>query len=74
MLGLDLKVRSFFFDFVVGPKSALEPKAAGAVTLTWPMYLPVVEVGGRIMRDGRDVMVPRPSTVCIAGVVQGGMG
>ena len=31
------------------PKSALEPKAAGAVTLTWPMYLPVVEVGGRIM-------------------------
>ena len=55
-------------------KSAFEPKAAGAVRLTWPMYLPVVEVGGRIMRDGRDVMVPRPSTVCIAGVVEGRMG
>ena len=38
------------------------------------MYLPVVEVGGRIMSDGRDVKVPRPSTVCIAGVVEGGMG
>jgi len=56
------------------PKSALEPKAAGAVTLTWPMYLPVVEVGGRIMSDGRDVKVPRPSTVCFAGVGEGGMG
>ena len=44
------------------------------LTLIWPMYLPVVEVGGRIMSDGRDVKVPRPSTVCIAGVVEGGMG
>ena len=56
------------------PNSAFEPKAAGAVTLTWLMYLPVVEVGGRIMRDGRDVIVPRPSTVCIAGVVEDRMG
>ena len=55
-------------------KSAFEPKAAGAVTLIWPMYLPMVEVGGGIMSDGRDVKVPRPSTVCIAGVVEGGMG
>ena len=56
------------------PKSAFEPKAAGAVRLTWPMYLPVVEVGGQIMSDGRDVKVSRPSTVFIAGVVEGGMG
>ena len=58
------------------PKSASESKAAGVVTLTmiWPMYLPVVEVEGQIMSNGRDVKVPRPSTVCIAGVVQGGMG
>ena len=56
------------------PKSALEPKAAGAVTLTWPMYLPVVEVGGQIMSGQRDVKVPPPSPVCIAGVVEGGMG
>ena len=38
------------------------------------MYLPVVEVGGQIIRDGRDVMVPRLSTVCIAGAVEGRMG
>ena len=58
------------------PKSAFEPKAAEAVMLTliWPMYLPMVEDVGQIMRDGRDVKVPRPSTVYIAGVVEGGMG
>jgi len=56
------------------PKSAFEPKAAGAVTLIWPMYLPVVEDVGHIMRGQRDVKVPRPSPVCIAGVVEGRMG
>ena len=44
------------------------------MTMIWPMYLPVVEVGGGIMSDGRDVKIPRPSTVCIAGVVEGRMG
>ena len=38
------------------------------------MYLPVVEDVGQIMRDGRDKKVPLSSTVCIAWVVEDGMG